>query len=215
MREGAGSARTARVFTGLVTHRGTILARTARPEGARLVVSAALAADDRVLGASVSVQGVCLTVVDSAEDRLAFDLGFETLARTTLGDLAAGDPVNLEPALRAGDPLGGHLVTGHVDGVGTVRRVVARGEAREVWFDAPAELRPMLAPKGSVCVDGVSLTVNEVDDAGFCVGLVPHTLAVTTLGRIEPGARVNLEADLVARYVARAVAVLHPEGSPP
>ncbi len=196
------------MFTGLVR----TTARVRRSEGGRLILGVRLAPADRALGASVCVHGVCLTVVEATDDRVAFDLGFETLARTTLGDLAPGDEVNVEPSLRVGDALGGHFVTGHVDGVGRVRSVTERDGAREVWIEAPDALVPMLAPKGSVCVDGVSLTVNAVEAGAFMVGLVPHTLQVTTLGRLAPGARVNLEADPIARYVVRAVAI-HAAGS--
>ncbi|RMG98665.1 MAG: riboflavin synthase [Deltaproteobacteria bacterium] len=196
------------MFTGLVTCRGRIRAVEPRPEGRRLVVEVPLPEQDRAVGASVCVQGVCLTVVDSQPDVVAFDLGFETLERTTLAGLEPGSEVNVEPSLRIGDALGGHFVTGHVDGVGRVRATRSRGEAREVWFDVPHDLLPMIAPKGSVCVDGVSLTVNAVDPSGFAVGLVPHTLAVTTLDALREGAPVNIEVDPLARYVVRAVSVL-------
>jgi riboflavin synthase len=191
------------VFTGLVQKVGTLVARRPGPERQTLVVAARLEPRDRVPGASVAVDGVCLTVTEASDEEFQVDAAFETLRLTTLASLAVGQRVNLEPALRVGDPLGGHLVSGHVDGVGTVRSVTARGEAREVWIDAPPALLAFIAPKGSVCVDGTSLTVNGVDARGFAVGLVPHTLAVTTLGDWKAGRAVNLEVDLVARYVAR------------
>jgi len=180
------------VFTGIVREVG----RVASFDGRRLVVDAETRAAE---GDSVAVDGVCLTAVEGG--RLAFDVVDETLSRTTLGALREGDPVNLEPALRAGDPLGGHIVQGHVDCVGRVRSV---GEP--VWFDAPPELRRYFVEKGSVAVDGVSLTVAAVDDAGFAVALVPHTLAATTLGGLEAGDRVNLEIDVLAKYLEKLVA---------
>jgi riboflavin synthase len=179
------------MFTGIVREVG----RVASFDGRRLVVEATTAA---AAGDSVSVDGVCLTAVDGA--KLAFDVVEETLARTTLGGLKPGDRVNLEPALRAGDPLGGHLVQGHVDGRGRVR---APGEL--VWFDAPADILRYCVEKGSITVDGVSLTVAAVDDTGFAVALVPHTLAVTTLGSLEAGDEVNLEVDVLAKYVEKLV----------
>jgi len=179
------------VFTGIVREVG----RVESFDGHRLVIDAETPAAE---GDSVAVDGVCLTAVDGA--RLAFDVVEETLSRTTLGALEAGDRVNLEPALRAGDPLGGHLVQGHVDGLGRVRET---GEL--VWFDAPAELLRYCVEKGSITVDGVSLTVAAVDDEGFAVALVPHTLEVTTLGALEPGEAVNLEVDVLAKYVEKLV----------
>jgi riboflavin synthase len=178
------------VFTGIVREVG----RVASFDGRRLVVAAenTHAAE----GDSVAVDGVCLTAVDGS--RLAFDVVDETLSRTTLGGLAPGDPVNLEPALRAGEPLGGHIVQGHVDGLGRVR---STGE--QVWIDAPPGLGRYLVEKGSITVDGVSLTVAAVDGRGFAVALVPHTLEVTTLGALEPGDPVNLEVDVLAKYVEK------------
>lgn len=195
------------MFTGLVRSVGRLAARRPADEAQTLVVSAALAEADRGLGASVSVAGVCLTVTRSDAEGFSADVAFETLQRTTLGRLPVGARVNLEPSLRVGDPLGGHLVSGHVDGVGRVRSVSARGEATEVWIDAPPDILPFCAPKGSICIEGTSLTVNAVDHAGFGVGLVPHTRAVTTLGALEAAAEVNLEVDVVARYVARLLQV--------
>jgi len=179
------------MFTGIVREVG----RVVNFDGHRLVVDAKTRA---AAGDSISVDGVCLTAVDGW--RLAFDVVEETLSRTTLGSLSTGDRVNIEPALRAGDPLGGHLVQGHVDGLGRVRTI---GEL--VWIDAPAELLRYSVEKGSITVDGVSLTVAAVDDAGFAVALVPHTLEVTTLGELEPGDAVNLEVDVLAKYVEKLV----------
>jgi riboflavin synthase len=193
------------MFTGLVQTTGTIREIIHASEQRRLVIAARLPAGDRVLGASVSVSGVCLTVTESNDEFIAADVAFETLALTTLGGLELGDAVNLEPALRVGDPLGGHLVSGHVDGIAKLRSVGSRGDARECWFDAPPPLRRYIAVKGSITVDGVSLTVNTVDSHGFMVGLIPHTLSQTTLGSLcERGqGTVNLEVDTIARYVER------------
>ncbi len=177
------------MFTGIVREVG----RVAAFDGSRLVVDAATSA---AIGDSVAIDGVCLTVV--ATPQLAFDVVPETLSRTTLGTLRAGDAVNVEPALRAGEPLGGHIVQGHVDGVGRVRSV---GEP--VWIDAPADVLRYCVEKGSIAVDGTSLTVAALDDAGFAVALVPHTLAATTLGGLQPGDEVNLEVDVLAKYVER------------
>lgn len=179
------------VFTGLIREVGTVVSM----QDGRLVVESQLATE---LGDSVAVNGVCLTVVTNGGGALAFDTVPETLARTSLGDLRDGAHVNLEPALRAGDPLGGHYVQGHVDGVGTVRSI---GEL--TWFDAPAEIARYVVEKGSIAVEGTSLTVAATDTAGFAVALIPHTLEHTTLGGLEPGDRVNLEADVLAKYVEK------------
>ncbi len=162
--------------------------------------------DGVAVGDSIAVEGVCLTVTGRDGRGFTADVSRETLALTTLGDLAANAAVNLEKALALGQPLGGHLVSGHVDGQGRLRS--RREDARSVRFEfeAPAALARYIARKGSVCVNGVSLTVNEVNGRRFGVNLVPHTLAVTTLGRLAPGAAVNLEVDLVARYLERLLA---------
>jgi riboflavin synthase len=175
------------VFTGIVQERGKV----ASFDGSHLVVESAIGAE---IGDSVAVDGVCLTVTDAQDGRLSFDVMPETIRRTK----GFADAVNLEPALRAGDPLGGHYVQGHVDGIGTVRSV---GEL--VWFDSPPEILRYVVEKGSIGVDGVSLTVAAVDDGGFAVALVQHTLDVTTLGGLEPRDFVNLEVDVLAKYVER------------
>jgi len=180
------------VFTGIVRELGRVVSF----DGARLLVEAPHTVAE--LGDSVAIDGVCLTVVEHDGDRLAFDVVAETLDRTTLGALTAGEPVNVEPAIRAGEPLGGHIVQGHVDGVGHVRSV-----SEPVWIDAPPEVLRYCVEKGSITVDGVSLTVAALDDAGFAVALVPHTLAATTLGEAKPGVAVNLEVDVLAKYVER------------
>jgi riboflavin synthase len=146
---------------------------------------------------------VCLTVVDGDRKTLAFDAVPETLARTTLGSLRPGEPVNLEPALKAGEALGGHYVQGHVDGVGRIRSVEPEGDGQRVWVEASPEILRYCVEKGSIAVDGVSLTVADLDDDGFAVALVPHTLAVTTLGRVATGDEVNLESDVLAKYVEK------------
>jgi len=194
------------MFTGIVQGLGTIAAWGPGADTRRLVVFTALPVEQLPLGASIAVDGVCLTVVERGPGRFAADVGPETLARTTFVDRREGDRVHLEPPLAAGDPLGGHMVSGHVDGVGVVAAARPRGEALELDIDAPAELARYLIPKGSITVDGVSLTINTVDESRFGVTLIPHTLAVTHLGQLAAGTRVNLEADLIAKHVDRLVA---------
>ena len=194
------------MFTGIVREIGTVAAF----DGSRLVLAAPETAPGADIGDSVSVAGVCLTVVEREEGRLAFDAVPETLARTALGRLETGDVVNLEPSLRVGDQLGGHVVQGHVDAVGSVRSVAPEEDSRRVWFDAPESVVRYCIEKGSIAVDGVSLTVAALDDDGFEVALIPHTLAVTTLGRLEPGDEVNLEADVLGKVVERLVAARLP-----
>jgi riboflavin synthase len=194
------------VFTGIVREVGTVAAF----DGSRLVVGAPETAAGVAVGDSVSVAGVCLTVVEAGEGRLAFDVVAETLSRTALGGLAADDRVNLESALCVGDPLGGHVVQGHVDAVGRVRSVAPEGDSLRVWVDAPESIVRYCLEKGSIAVDGVSLTVAALDDDGFEVALIPHTLAVTTLGSLEPGDEVNLEVDVLAKVVERLLAARLP-----
>jgi riboflavin synthase len=189
------------VFSGLVADVGHVERVETAADGARFHFASKLGAF--TLGESISVSGACLTVVLSTPLSFAADLSRETLERTTLGRLRAGDAVNLERALALGERLGGHLVTGHVDGVARVTRAEAVGTARDVELECPAALARFIAEKGSVTLDGVSLTVNAVQGARFAVMLIPHTLAVTTLGSLVPGRELNLEVDLVARYVAR------------
>jgi len=194
------------MFTGIVQAVGRIANVAKQGDGLRIAVDAGVhEMADVAVGDSVCVSGCCLTVVAIHGATLEFDVSAETL-RCTNGLDGTGD-VNLEQALRLGDRLGGHLTSGHVDGVGTVTRFAAiAGDAHGSWFleiDAPAELARFIAPKGSIAVDGVSLTVNAVAGARFAVNLIPHTLNVTTLRRLTPGAAVNLEIDIVARYVAR------------
>jgi riboflavin synthase len=191
------------VFTGLIREVGTVLAVEGGADGVRLTIEAPQTAPDAQLGDSVAIDGICLTVVAVAGDSFAFDAVPETLDRTSLGTLDHGSRVNLEPALRAGDALGGHYVQGHVDGVGSVRSVEPEGEGKRIWFAAPPELLRYVALKGSIAVQGTSLTVAAVDGAGFAVALIPHTLEATTLGALEPEDLVNLETDVLAKYVEK------------
>jgi riboflavin synthase len=190
------------MFTGLVEEVGRVLERV----GPRLVLAADRVLDGSEVGASVAVNGACLTVVEVGAGRLRFDVGPETLARTALGDLVAGDPVNLERPMRLGGMVGGHLVQGHVDGVGTVAALTRQAETARLTIEWPGEaLAPLLIPQGSVAVDGVSLTVARVDDGGFEVSLIPETLERTNLTEASPGRRVNLEVDVIAKYVEKLV----------
>lgn len=191
------------MFTGLVECTGRVETAIAAGPGLRISIDAGPVARDAGLGASICVSGCCLSVVAIDGSRLTFELGPETLARTTLGRLAPGESVNLESSLRLSDRLGGHLVTGHVDAVGRLVSQDVTGAWVECRFEVPAPLLPQVASKGSVAVDGVSLTVCGVDAGGFGVALIPHTLAVTTLGRLRIGDPVNIETDLVAKYTAR------------
>jgi riboflavin synthase len=194
------------MFTGIVREVGTVDSF----DGSRLVLSGAETAADAAVGDSVSVAGVCLTVVETEQGRLAFDVVPETLSRTALGRLAPGDSVNLEPALRVGDSLGGHVVQGHVDAVGRIRSVTPEGDSRRIWIDAPESVVRYCLEKGSIAVDGVSLTVASLDDEGVEVALIPHTLEVTTLGRLRPGDEVDLEVDVLAKVVERLLAARLP-----
>ncbi|HEV8462773.1 MAG TPA: riboflavin synthase [Gaiellaceae bacterium] len=187
------------MFTGLVREVGEVVSF----DDGRLTIRAPLTADSAKLGDSIAIDGVCLTVVALDGDTFAFDAVPETLSRTSLGTLDHGSRVNLEPALRAGDALGGHYVQGHVDGVGTVRSVAPEGDGKRIWFDLPAPLLRYAVEKGSVAIQGTSLTVAAVDDAGLAVALIPHTLEETTLGALEPGASVNVESDVLAKYVEK------------
>jgi riboflavin synthase len=191
------------MFTGIVREVGTAAAISGRDGGVRIEIDAPETAALSAVGDSVSINGVCLTAVELSNGRIAFDAVPETLARTSLGGLAPGARVNVEPSLRAGEPLGGHYVQGHVDGVGVVRSVEDEGQGRRIWFDAPPELLRYAVEKGSIAVEGTSLTVAGLDDKGFAVALIPHTLEVTTLGELEPGRPVNLEVDVLAKYVER------------
>lgn len=189
------------MFTGLVEALGVVRERTDTGAGCRLVVTEARLAAELTLGESVAVNGACLTVVARTETEFAFEVGPETLLRTNLGALAVGDRVNLERSLRFSDRLGGHLVQGHVDGVGRIDRRDVQGEWQMVWFACACELAAQMVTKGSIAVDGVSLTLVDVEAERFSIMLIPHTLNHTTLGFKDPGAPVNLETDLLAKYV--------------
>jgi riboflavin synthase alpha subunit len=191
------------VFTGIVRERARVAVVEVNGGGVRLTIEAPATAASVTTGDSVSLSGCCLTAVAVADGRMVFDAVPETLRRSTLGGLSAGDDLNLEPALRAGEPLGGHYVQGHVDGVGRVRNVVPEGGGVRVWIEAPADVLRYCVEKGSITVDGVSLTIAELAGDAFAVALVPHTLAVTTLGALAAGDQVNLEADVLAKYVER------------
>ena len=192
------------MFTGLVTGTGR-LATTEDFEGGQRwwIDTGILDMSESRLGESIAVSGVCLTAVAFAPGRFQAVLSEETLRRSHLGDKAVGAVLNLERSLRAGDRLGGHLVAGHVDGVGRVRQIQPEGASARWWFDAPLALLRYIAVKGSICVDGVSLTVTDVDHDGFAVALIPHTVEVTAFARTAVGDAVNLEVDLLARYVER------------
>jgi riboflavin synthase len=191
------------MFTGLVQTLATIHRVEPAAPGKRLVVESPELAATARLGDSIAVNGCCLTVVENASGRLTFEAGPETLRLTNLGELEPGSRVNLEGSLRVGDPLGGHFVTGHVEAVGAVDERHDDRDWSTFWFRIPRELGRYLVPKGSVAVDGVSLTVVDVEVERFSVQLIPHTLAVTTLGERRPGDRVNLETDLLAKYVQK------------
>jgi riboflavin synthase len=191
------------VFTGIIRERGRVAAVERAQASIRLSLAAPRTAAEVGVGDSIAVNGVCLTAVSVADGALAFDAIPETLRRSSLGRLEAGDEVNVEPALRVGDPLGGHYVQGHVDGVGHVRSTAPHGDDVVVWIDAAPELLRYLVDKGSVTVEGVALTVTAVDEAGFSVALVPHTVAETTLSSLARGDPVNLEVDVLAKYVER------------
>jgi riboflavin synthase len=201
------------MFTGIIETTGRIGACEAHGTDQRLRIDAAFGSDRPLaIGDSIAVNGVCLTATDASASGFFADVSSETLARTTLGELQVGSTVNLEAALTPSTPLGGHLVSGHVDGTGEV--LDRREDARSVRFTfaIPADLERYVAVKGSICVDGVSLTVNEVGAQQFGVNIVPHTLAVTTLGGFAPGRRCNLEVDLIARYLERLLQARGMEG---
>lgn len=190
------------MFTGLVAETGRVVATA--PMGTGRVLRIASGFRDLVLGESVACDGVCLTVEEADKDGVfRVTAGDETLRRTTIGRLSAGEGVHLERALRLGDRLGGHWVQGHVDGVAVVREIVPGAQWTLLRFRVPADLRRYVVEKGSICVSGVSLTVNGVDEEGFEVGIIPHTLGLTKLGALRSGSEVNLEMDVLARYVER------------
>jgi riboflavin synthase len=193
------------MFTGIVEELGTVRATERVGEVLRLEIATRVAREGSEVGASVAVNGVCLTVVAAKPETLAFEVGPETLARTTLGRLASGDAVNLERPLRFGAAVGGHLVLGHVDGIGTVEEVTRVESTARVRITIPGPLAPLLVPQGSVAVDGVSLTIAALQARAFEVMVIPHTLAVTTFGRLAPGQTVNLETDVIGKYLQRSL----------
>ncbi len=195
------------MFTGIVSDVGQVKHIEKRGD-THLVIATNYDVSSIDMGASIACSGACMTLVDkgNARDRwFAFTASGETLSKTTLGEWKVGDKVNLERPMRVGDELGGHIVTGHVDGVAEIVRVAPDGESVRMTFQVPVALSRFIASKGSVALDGVSLTVNEVDGMRFGVNIIPHTQSVTTFGRARPGVKVNLEVDLMARYVARLV----------
>jgi riboflavin synthase len=191
------------MFTGIVQDVGRIESSTPSGGDVRVLVAHRLETARLKIGDSICVQGCCLTATQVQGRTFAADVSRETLALTTLGELTAGAAVNLEPALRAGDPLGGHLMSGHVDGVAQVLSISGDARSQRLLIGVPAPLARYLAPKGSIGVDGVSLTINEVEGTTFGVNIIPHTQAQTTFGTAQPGDGVNLEIDVLARYVAR------------
>jgi riboflavin synthase len=196
------------MFTGIVEEVGSIRTIELSERIARLEIEATVTVDGVDIGGSVAVNGVCLTVIERRPDGFVFEIGPETLTRTALRRLGPGDPVNLERPLRFGGALGGHLVLGHVDGVGTVDAVTRVESTARVRVALPSrDLEPLLIPQGSVAVDGVSLTVAALGDRSFEVMLIPHTLAVTTLGRLKPGQATNIEADVIGKYLVRSLAL--------
>jgi riboflavin synthase len=195
------------MFTGIVTHRGEVAQKREMPGGLEFAILSDLPLAELALGASIAHDGVCLTVVSMAERTHTVQASHETLARTTLGAWEPGRALNLERSLRLGDELGGHLVFGHVDAVGEIAAIAPDGDCHRLEIAVPAALAPMLAVKGSVAVDGISLTVNEAGRDRFAVIIIPHTWLHTTLRGRAVGDRVNLEADMLARYVARQLAL--------
>ncbi len=194
------------MFTGIVREVGTVAAVDGNTQGIQLRIAARETASSAAIGDSIAIDGICLTAERIDDGIIVFHAVEETLSRTSLGGLRAGSEVNVEPALRAGEPLGGHFVQGHVDGVGRVRAVEAAGAGVRVVVEAPAELLRYCVEKGSIVVDGVSLTIAELSSGAFGVALVPHTLTATTLSALAPGSAVNLEVDLLAKYVERLLA---------
>jgi riboflavin synthase len=200
------------MFTGIVEEMGAVTTVTKGLAGARLTIMASMVMSDLTAGASISVNGACLTVVAQGDTDFSVDVSPETLSVTTIGTLAAGSPVNLERAMKLNERIGGHLVSGHVDGIGMIRNRHPDGNAILLECEAPKEILRYCVPKGSITVDGISLTVNKVTDRSFFVSIIPHTAKVTTLGLKQVGDQVNLESDLIGKYVER---LLHERGNLP
>lgn len=195
------------MFTGIITDIGRVsrvqTTGEGSGEGRRFEIETAFDMNDIDIGASIACAGACMTVVDKGDGWFAVEVSAESLSKTTLGSWGEGAAMNLERAMRLGDELGGHIVSGHVDGVGELVGREADGDSQRYTFRAPVDLAKYLAPKGSITIDGVSLTINEVDGAEFGINLIPHTQTATTLGALVPGDHVNMEIDMLARYVAR------------
>lgn len=198
------------MFTGIVESIGTISAIQQQGSGCRISIQTDWPSADLVVGASVAINGCCLTVIEIKTDEVDFEAGSETLGRTNLGELKPGSKVNLERAMRADGRLDGHIVTGHIDCVGKIIRRTDDEKWSEFWIEVPAEYSRQMASKGSVAVDGVSLTLVEVADTQFSVALIPHTLSVTILGEYQQGTKVNIETDVLAKYVQKQIQAILP-----
>jgi riboflavin synthase len=197
------------MFSGIVEALGEVVELRSEPPGCRLIVREKRIAAETAVADSIALNGCCLTVVERDQETMGFQAGPETLSRTNLGELRPGSRVNLERALAVGDRLGGHFVSGHVDGVGFLLERQDHGEWSTFWFQVPRQLSVQMASKGSIAVDGVSLTIVQSEPDRFSVALIPYTLAVTTLGPLPPGGKVNLESDLLAKYVQRLAEAEH------
>ena len=195
------------MFTGLIEGTGTLLRTERHGPDARMVISPGFRLDNPVLGESIAVDGACLTVVDFDSSSFGADVSAETLARTTLGRKNSGGRVNLERALKLGDRLGGHLVTGHIDGIGVLKEKKPEGRSLRLAFELPREMMRFVIEKGSIAINGISLTVNGVSSAGFDVNVVPHTASITTLADLRIGSEVNIETDLIGKYLHRLVSL--------
>lgn len=200
------------MFTGLVESCGRIKSMNRSGNGAVVTVSTTIPLAEMALGESIAVNGACLTVTELDSGSFCADVSPESLDKTTLGDLQAGDMVNLERALRLGDRFGGHIVTGHIDGVGEIVDVRRKANAVLLTVSAPSELARYLVAKGSICIDGISLTVNSVQESVFSVSIIPHTLEATTLNECRPGRKVNLETDILGKYVERMLGFIPGQG---
>lgn len=191
------------MFTGIITDIGAVVRIEPRDGAGLYEIATKFETGTIAIGASISCAGACLTVIDKTATTFMVEVSNVTLERTNLGEWQTGMPVNLEAAMKMGDELGGHLVTGHVDGIAILEKILPDGASKRLVLSAPEELAPLIATKGSLCLDGVSLTVNMVEGARFSVNIIPHTLAATTLGQAKVGSRLNLEVDPLARYIAR------------
>lgn len=189
------------MFTGIIEGFGTIQEIRAQGQGRRLIIQTEFCVEDTRIGDSIAVNGICLTVVHKESNRFVADISPETLKRTTFYNIRTGRKVNLERALRLSDRLGGHLVSGHVDGIATITEMTKDSNAIRIWFSYPETLRRYIIPKGSVALDGISLTVNEINEKWFTVSIIPHTASITTIGFRGPGDEMNLECDMIGKFV--------------